>query len=270
LILFLVLLAIGLIAGLVAGLLGVGGGIIFTPVLYFLFSDAGVENPVLWTIGSGLFCTFVAAVGSAVRQYVQDNFFAVESLKLGLLGVAGIFAGKLIVESGYYDRTAFVIIFSLILLYAAYMMFRRGQDITAEKDREFGTMGIKEMGVTGGVGGFIAALAGVGGGGIMVPIMNLYYRQPFQKAVSVSSVGMTIFVAAGWIQIALTGSGTSGITEVTLGNVDFGASLPLSVGGLVGGYAGALLNHKIRRKVLQWFFALLAVGMASRLIWSVL
>jgi len=156
------------------------------------------------------------------------------------------------------------------LFYAAYMMFRRGQDITAERNRKFGTMGLKEMGVTGGVGGFIAALAGVGGGGIMVPIMNLYYRQPFQKAVSVSSVGMTIFVAAGWIQIALTGSDTSGITDFTLGNVDFGASLPLSVGGLVGGYTGALLNHKIRRKILQWFFALLALGMASRLIWSVL
>ena len=260
----LILLVIGLAAGILAGLMGIGGGIIFTPVLFFLFEAEGVQNPVIWTVASGLFCTFVAAFGSTVRQYVQ------EGIKLGALGAVGVFLGKLVITSPYYSRTEFVIFFSLMLLYAAFMMFRRGNDIDDEYKRKFAKLKLGETSVAGGLGGFVAALAGVGGGGIMVPIMNLFYKQPFRKAVSVSQLAMTIMVFTGWGQLAMEAGAISGITEFSVGYVDFGAALPLSVGGLIGGFGGAFLNHKINRKYLQWGFAALAVLMAGRLIYGIL
>ncbi|MTI87145.1 MAG: sulfite exporter TauE/SafE family protein [Balneolaceae bacterium] len=265
-----VLLLIGLAAGVIAGLLGIGGGIIFTPVLFFLFEKAGVENSVVWTIASGLFCTFIAAFGSTVRQKVQNHIFWGEGIRLGVLGAIGVFLGKQLLTSSYYERTEFVLFFSTMLLYVAYMMFKRGKDANNEEDRDFKQMGFKEAGVAGGIGGFVASLAGVGGGGIMVPIMNLVYKQPFRKTVSVSQLGMTIMVFSGWLQLALMDNTTTGLTEFTLGYVDFGAALPLSLGGLVGGFGGALLNHKIQRKYLQWGFALLAIAMAGRLVYSIL
>lgn len=265
-----ILLLIGLAAGLIAGLMGVGGGIIFTPVLYFLFESAGVENSVQWSVSSGLFCTFIAASSSTVRQAVQHHLFPKEGIRLGLLGALGITLGKFVLTSPYYSREEFVIFFSLVLFYAAYMMFQRGKDKGKEIDREYHDMGIKEMAVTGGAGGFIASLAGVGGGGIMVPIMNLFYKQPFRKTVSVSQLGMTVMLAIGVTQLAMSANATTGITEYSLGYVDFGAAGPLSVGGLIGGFAGALLNHRIKRKYLQWGFALLCIVMATRLIWSIL
>lgn len=265
-----ILLLIGLAAGVLAGLLGIGGGIIFTPVLFFLFEGAGVENPVLWTVASGLFCTFIAASGSAIRQYVQDNMFWSEGLLLGMMGAIGVFAGKQVITSEYYNRTEFVIFFSIMLLYVAYMMFGRGKDKNDEYDRDFKKLAAGQSFVTGGLGGFVAALAGVGGGGVMVPIMNLFYKQPFRKAVSVSQLAMTLMVTTGWMQLALEPGAVSGITDFTMGYVDFGAALPLSLGGLVGGFGGAFLNHKINRKYLQWGFAVLAIVMAGRLIWGIL
>ncbi len=267
---FELLLLIGLFAGVLAGLLGIGGGIIFTPVLYFLFDEQGVENPVLWTIGSGLFCTFVAAVGGTVRQYIQDNFYLKEGVFLGVLGMIGIFLGKQIITSPYYNREAFVIFFSCMLLYAAFMLFQRGRDKTDERSRTFSVIGFKTAFITGGIGGFVAALAGVGGGGIMVPMMNLFFKQPFKKSVSVSQLAMVIMVCSGWVQLAFLSPMDAGITTVTYGYVDFGASLPLSIGGLCGGFVGALWNQKINRTYLQWGFALLAFVMASRLIWSII
>lgn len=264
------LLIVGLMAGLLAGLMGIGGGIIFTPVLFFLFEAAGVENSVLWTVASGLFCTFVAASGSTIRQWMQQHLFVKEGLKLGLMGAIGVYAGKLVITSDYYDRREFVIFFSIMLLYAAFMMFRRGNDREDEYEREYVAMGFKETFLTGGFGGFVAALAGVGGGGIMVPLMNLFYKQPFRKAVSVSQLAMTLMVFTGWLQLALEPGAVSGITEYHIGYVDFGAALPLSIGGLIGGFGGALLNHQINRKYLQWGFAFLAVIMAARLIWGIL
>ncbi|MFV1883143.1 MAG: sulfite exporter TauE/SafE family protein [Balneola sp.] len=265
----LILLLIGLIAGLIAGLMGVGGGIIFTPVLFFLFEGAGVEQSVQWSVASGLFCTLIAAGSSTVRQYLQNNIFWEEGIKLGVLGALGITLGKLVLTSPYYSREEFVLFFSLILFYAAYMMFRRGRDKSKENDRNFTELKLPQLLVTGGLGGFIASLAGVGGGGIMVPIMNLFYKQPFRKAVSVSQLGMVILISVGVIQLALIDVSSSGLTEFTIGYVDFGAAGPLAIGGLIGGFGGAYLNHKINRKYLQWGFAMLAVVMASKLLWEV-
>lgn len=265
----LILLLIGILAGLIAGLMGVGGGIIFTPVLFFLFDHAGVQDPVIWTIGSGLFCTFIAASGSTIRQYVQKNMFWQEGVILGIMGAIGVYLGKLVVVSSYYREREFAIFFSLVLLYAGFMMFRRGSDVQKESEREYTSLGVKRSFMAGGIGGIVASLAGVGGGSVMTPIMNLVYKQPFRKAVSVSQLAMTIMIFTGWFQLALDDSALTGITEMTWGYVDFGAALPLSIGGLFGGFAGALLNHKINRKYLQWGFAVLAVIMAGRLMWDV-
>ncbi|MDZ7808113.1 MAG: sulfite exporter TauE/SafE family protein [Gracilimonas sp.] len=265
-----ILLVIGLGAGVLAGLLGIGGGIIFTPVLYFLFSGAGVEEPVIWTIASALFCTFIAASGSMVRQYMQKNVFLMEGLLLGLMGAIGIYVGKQILTSPYYKETEFVIFFSMMLIYVSWMMFRRGSDTSSEIKRDYEDMNLGSSFVTGGIGGFVASLAGVGGGGVMVPIMNLFYKQPFRKAVSISHLGMILMVTTGWLQLAFEPGAISGITDFNIGYVDFGAAFPLSIGGLVGGFGGAYLNLKVNRKWLQWGFGILAIAMAIRLIWSIL
>lgn len=264
-----ILLIIGTIAGLIAGLMGVGGGIIFTPVLFFLFDHAGVKDPVIWTIGSGLFCTFIAASGSTIRQYVQKNMFWREGIVLGLMGAIGVSIGKQLLTSKYYSEVEFVIFFSLVLLYAAFMMFKRGKDVQSESEREYRDLGVRKSFIAGGIGGIVAALAGVGGGSVMTPIMNLVYKQPFRKAVSISQLAMTIMIFTGWFQLAMAENSLSGITPYTLGFVDFGAALPLSIGGLFGGFTGAFLNHRINRKILQWGFAVLAVIMAGRLLWGV-
>ena len=264
-----ILLFIGLIAGLIAGLMGVGGGIIFTPVLFFLFEGTGVEKSVQWSVASGLFCTLIATGSSTIRQYVQHNIFWKEGIKLGMLGAIGIILGKWVLTSSYYNREQFVVFFSLILFYVAFMMLQKGRDVSKESERAFSDLKLAHLAVTGGVGGFVASLAGVGGGGVMVPIMNLIYKQPFRKAVSVSQLGMTILVFVGVVQFATLNVTSTGLTNYALGYIDFGVAFPLSIGGLIGGFGGAYFNHKINRKFLQWGFAVLAVVMASRLLINV-
>lgn len=249
--------------------MGVGGGIIFTPVLYFLFDHAGIENPVQWSVASGLFCTFVTSLTSTFRQLLNRNLYLKEGAILGLFGAVGISIGKLILTSGYYQRQQFAVFFSLVLFYAAFMMFRKGNSRTSELRPEESILGPKCAFITGGMGGFIASLAGVGGGGVMVPIMNIGFKIPFIKAVSISHLGMTLMIATALIQLAIISVESTAISPYTIGYIDLGTALPLSVGGLFGAYAGAYLNPKIPRRFLQWGFALLSVVMGSRLLLTV-
>lgn len=264
----LLLILVGIVGGLIAGSMGVGGGIIFTPVLYFLFDEAEVENAVQWSVASGLLCTFTAALSSTIRQGIRKNLYIKEGIFLGIFGAIGISGGKIILTSGFYQREQFAVLFSVVLFYAAYMMFKRGrnQKEDSANGQPFGTQGSL---VTGLVGGTIASLAGVGGGGVMVPMMNLIYKQPFKKAVSISHLGMTLMILAGLAQLAQIDVTESGLSPYHLGYIDVGAALPLAVGGLGGAYFGTILNHKIEPKFLQWGFALLATVMAFRLLWSV-
>lgn len=262
----LILLGLGILAGIIAGLFGLGGGILFTPILFIVFSEAGIDNPVVLTIGSSLFCTFVAAFASSIRQYQQKNFYWSEGIRIGLLGAAGVYLGKLVITSPYYSQQEFVIFFSLLLIYVAFMFYRRG----SQKEEKIVTwdkpLGWTESTVTGGLGGFVAALAGIGGGGVMVPLMNLLFKKEFAKAVSISSLAIVFISLSGWLQLGFAENSIETLTNYHWGYVDFGAALPLAAGGLLGGFLGALINLKIDRRYLQYAFSVLAVVMAVKLI----
>lgn len=265
----LVLWVLGVVAGVVAGLFGLGGGILFTPILFIVFSDAGIEDPVVLTIGSSLFCTFIAAFGSSIRQFQQQNFYWSEGITIGLMGAGGVFLGKLVITSPYYSQQEFVIFFSLLLLYVAYMFYRRGARGKKEIKTNDLPVTLGQSLVTGGFGGFVAALAGIGGGGVMVPLMNLLFKKEFSRSVSISSLAIVLISLSGWVQLGLAENEIGTLTEYYWGYVDFGAAFPLAVGGLIGGFLGALFNLKIDRRYLQYAFAVLAIVMAAQLIWEV-
>lgn len=262
----LILLLLGVVAGIVAGLFGLGGGILFTPILFIVFSDAGIENPVVLTIGSSLFCTFIAAFGSSVRQFQQKNFYWSEGITIGLMGAGGVYLGKLVITSTYYSQQEFVIFFSLLLLYVAYMFYRRGARNQKEIEQNDTVVTWPQSIVTGGLGGFVAALAGIGGGGVMVPLLNLIFKKSFARSVSISSLAIVLISLSGWVQLGLAESRIGTLTEFYWGYIDFGAAFPLAVGGLVGGFVGAFFNLKINRRYLQYAFSVLAIAMAVKLI----
>lgn len=264
-----ILLILGIVAGIVAGLFGLGGGLLFTPILFVVFSNAGIQDPVVLAIGTSLVCIFVTASGSSIRQYKQDNFYWKEGLKVGILGAIGVTLGKLVITSPYYNKQEFVIAFSLLLLYVAFMFYRRGSQQASTLTVDEQAVSWNQSLVTGGLGGFVAALVGIGGGGVMVPLMNLFYKKDFAKSVSISSFAIVLISFSGWMQLAFSATGVDTLTQFHLGYVDFGAAFPLATGGLFGGFLGALLNLKINRRYLQYAFSVLAIIMAAKMIMEV-
>lgn len=222
----LVLLAVGLMAGVLAGMLGIGGGLIFTPVLYWIFSAQGVERPELWAIATSLFCTFTASAGGSLRHQLRESIHVREGLYAGLFGAAGTWVGKWISGADWYGGWVFEGLISGLLAYSIWRVIRtllhgRAVDPVLYEDRRLQK---RELGLTGIGGGFIATLAGIGGGLLMVPVLHAGFRQTYRKSVSVSELAIVIISLAGFLQLWTY--------------VDVVRALPLMAGAFTGAFLG--------------------------------
>lgn len=260
-----ILLALGLLAGVIAGLFGVGGGVFFTPILFYIFSGQGVESPVVWTIGTSLFCTFTASFSSSIQQIRGKNYYGKEGLKVGLLGACGVYGGKWVATSPAYTEILFVSFFSFVLVVVAILFYRRGRGAASFPDSGR-PVHLGKAGVTGGLGGFVAALAGVGGGVVMVPVLNLGYRVGMKRAVSISSFAIVIISLSGWLQFAFFSQSGPALTSLSLGSVDIGTALPLVLGSLAGGYFGVRINHSLQESRVQVAYSILVILIAILMI----
>lgn len=255
------LILMGVVAGAAAGLFGIGGGLLFTPVLFYLFQTLGLEQPATWAIATSLFCTFSASLSSTIQQRKQKNLYWREGLWVGFAGSIAVFAGKSVVLSAWFSSRLFAGYFILLLIWVAVLFIRRsGAEYQTPAGRNQSRVG--HFTVAGGAGGFIAALAGVGGGIVMVPIMNLMFQIPVRKAVSISSLAIVFISLSGWLQYALLTDAPPGASSVTLGYVDFGTALPLIAGAFIGGFAGVRLGKFVNQRLLYLLFALLITVIA--------
>lgn len=266
--LFLILVLGGIVAGILAGLFGIGGGILFTPILFLVFTSAGIENATPWTIATSLFCTFIASISSSIQQRNERNFYWKEGVLVGLFGSIGVYLGKITVTSPYYTQDVFVSFFSILLLIVAILFYRRSRsDLMMQITNN--SFGITRAGFAGVFGGIIAALAGVGGGIVLVPIMNLVYKLKLSKAVSISSLAIVLISLSGWLQFALLSGVHQGLTAYTLGYVDFGSGLPLIIGAFGGGFLGVRIGHVLDQKIIQICFSILILIIAAMMISSI-
>src|SRR5690606_9837691 len=82
----------GLAAGFLAGLVGVGGGIVFAPVLFFYFEHIGIAPEIIaqLTLGSSLFCVLIATLAGATFHYRNQAVDMRVAITVGILSSIAI------------------------------------------------------------------------------------------------------------------------------------------------------------------------------------
>lgn len=304
-------LVFGLVAGLIAGWLGIGGGILFTPLFFFLYGQKGLADPVAWAIGSSLLCTFSASLSSTVQQVRSRNLYLREGIALGLFGMAGVWVGKQITFSEFYSEGVFVTFFALLLALVSLSFFLRPEGSGVKDDAviddadidaavsdgqaaEGGSVNgqatasrqahvplkqiLRTFSLTGLIGGFLAALAGIGGGVAMVPMMNLGFGIRLPKAVSISSLSIVLISLSGWVQFAIAGDSSvvQGLVDAgvvsswTIGYIDLQSVLPVALAAWTGGMFGVKLGRRVSESSTAVGFAVLtsiiAISMVLRIL----
>ena len=98
--------------------------------------------------------------------------------------------------------------------------------------------------VLGGIVGILAAIMGVGGGFIIIPMMVYLLRMPMHKA-----VGTSLF------QILFTSAGVTFLQATTNHTVDLMLALLLAAGSTIGAQIGARVGRLLRGDQLKILLA---------------
>lgn len=252
------LLAVSVLAGLLGALFGIGGGIIFIPVLTIGFGLSATEAAAVSLVG------IVATSAGSGAYYAEKK---VANVRLGLLLEVGTTLGAIVgaFVAVMIEDWILMVVFSVFLLINAYRMVRsRGRDCgSAEGEHEFWFTDMKsgeQIGydVSHKVGGTIACIAagayssmtGVGGGVIKVPIMNAYMGVPLKAATATSSymIGITAFSGA--------------IIYLLSGQILLEYAAYVAIGAYIGMFAGTHISKYFDTASLKKYFAIVLVASA--------
>jgi len=243
------LFAIGVAASIFGSIVGLGGGFVIIPVLRIVF---GV--PPAQVAGTSLLMV-LANTGASTFGYVRDR---VVDLRLALpftLGavpgsIIGVFAVKRFTPSG------FDVAYGVVLFVLAVLVVRR-RSITSRAAGERTFAHDPRVGVVAGFGiGFFSSLFGIGGGVVLIPLLLIAARMPPHIVTATSAFVITTTAPVGVLTHALSG------------DVDWPFSLPLVLGGLVGGSIGPVIQKRVSSPTLITLLAAAliaaALGLALR------
>ncbi len=254
--LFLVV-AVGALVGFLSGLVGVGGGFLLTPILMMI----GVPPTLAAASGT---CALVGTSTSATAVHFRlgNVYLRLGSILLlgGLSGAAiGVRVIKLLREMGNADFTitvtyvvvlgsvgSFMFLESLQSLRSGMMTHKpsnpvrqgsllRKLPLQMNFPRSNVTHSVFVPFALCAVVGVLAAVMGVGGGFIMVPMIVYLLRMPMHVA-----VGTDLF------QILFTCAGVTLMQAITNHTVDVVLALMVALGSTIGAQVGARIGRLLR------------------------
>ena len=178
----------GAFAGILAGLLGVGGGIVIVPVLYFVLQAAGVSpaTAMLVATATSLLTIVPTSISSIRAHHKRGNVDWLLVKRWWPFMLIGVVLGSTFALHA--KGTAASMVFGVVaLLVAINMLFRAKASPIAQQ-----LPSMKGQGLMAGFIGFFSVIMGVGGGTVGVPLLTACNYSPHRAVGTASVFGMLI------------------------------------------------------------------------------
>jgi len=273
-------IGLGLAVGLLSGLFGVGGGFLMTPLLIMMGIPSTVaaatdSNQIVAASTSGTYAHWkVGNVDFKMGLYLlAGGFFG------GLLGVEGIKILRAMGNADFVIKITYVLMLGTV---GTYMFIESLQSMRkkhvdsapATKDGKVAAF-LKSLplqtefvksGVThsilvplflGCFVGILAAIMGVGGGFLMVPIMFYILRMP-----------MHVIVGTSLFQILFTCIEVTFLQSYTNHTVDFTLAVLLLLGSTIGAQVGAVFGRKLKGEQLKILLAVIVLVVTVKIVFE--
>ena len=248
------------VAGFMAGLLGVGGGIIMVPALYYAFTvlDFDIVTRMHLSVGTSLAIIIPTSIISTKTHMEYDavDFKMVKSF--GIYILIGVILGTFLAVN---LKTPMLVLFFSIFAFMVGLFFIFLREKLVENPKKISEI-IKN--ISGILIGFISVPLGIGGGSLMVPFMRTFGYDIRKSIGTAAAVGFLIAV-----------SGT--VTMITGGKIINNINAPYSFGYInLLGFAvfvpvtmvmarlGAKAVYKIDKKILSKIFGIFLLIVSTR------
>ncbi|MBL8807869.1 MAG: sulfite exporter TauE/SafE family protein [Rhodospirillales bacterium] len=256
--------ATGAVAGLLAGLLGVGGGIVVVPSLFFVLGYAGVDASVRMQVAVATSLativptSIISARAHRQRGSVDDGLlrgWVPAALAGAVLGTAFAASVKGPVLAAIFGTIALVVAFQMVA-------FPKGLSLRSELPGPAGSRAMAFL-----IGGF-SSIMGIGGGTLAVPTLSLF-SYPIRLAVgTASALGLYIAIPAT-VGMAIGGWTAKGLPPFSVGYVNLVACAVLLPTMLLCVKAGARIAHTISQPALRRVFGIVLAVVGLRMLSSV-
>jgi len=248
-----ILLLSGILGGLIAGLLGLGGGIFYILILPYVISYYGVpnDNASVYIVANSLFGIAFASLTSLLSEYKYLKQYLIESLFLAIPAVIiSLLTTRYVVQSDWFSIEVFnTLVICLMIFILIQLQIKRNAETNDKKLRFI------PASITGSLAGAISALSGLGGGIIIIPLLQLKFKQKIRKAKLISLV--VIFLSSGFISLENLLSIAKPINSIQYqwGYILPALVIPLIIGVFIGSPLGVKLSYKLNEKYLNLFFS---------------
>ena len=258
---------IGTLSGFFAGLLGIGGGVMLTPVLVVAYAGQGFDPAVLvqMAIATTMAIMCMGAAGGALTHARAGAI----DWSIGALLVPAVAAGAFLGAQAAPSLPGEGILAVLLafLLWQAFSVLRPQRPNVPAGPGKRVRLAAGWVIALGAVIGAAGAVIGIGGGIILVPLL-VQAGLRIKRAIGTSSFNTfwLSFAGAGGYLLPLN-SVADLVPELTVGLVYLPALGAAGAAALIGAVGGARLAHVLPGAVLRKVFSVLLVLIALRLMW---
>jgi len=249
------------VAGFMAGLLGVGGGIIMVPALYYAFTvlDYDIITRMHLSVGTSLAIIIPTSIIST-KTHMEHNAVDFKMVKsFGVFILIGVILGTFLAVN---LRTPQLVLFFSIFAFIVGLFFIFLREALVENPKKISDI-IKN--ISGVVIGFISIPLGIGGGSLMVPFMRTFGYDIRKSIGTAAAIGFLISVS-GATTMVIGGEIINNVkTPFSVGYINLLGFLVFVPVTMIMARIGAKMVYKIDKKLLSKIFGtfLLIVSVRS-------
>jgi uncharacterized membrane protein YfcA len=255
-------LALGLVGGFAAGLLGIGGGMLYVPLLTWLFEAQGFASNTMLHLALGTSLTIIifTSISSLRSHHAKGNvdWSIVRGITPGIV-MGGLIGGVL---AKHLSTSTLATLFAVFVSYSALQMF-----LNAKPKPSRALPGVAGLFGVGTAISTLSQLVGAGGGFLSVPFMT-WCNVSMHRAVGTSAaIGLPIAIV-GSIGFFLTGHDVSGLPAGSVGFIYLPALVAVLLPSVLMAPVGASLASRLPVATLKRVFACFLLVLALKMLQS--
>ena len=247
----------GILVGILSAMFGIGGGIVMVPLIHLVFGQ-----PAALASGTSLFAILPTSISGMVARLHDGTIRFPVGIAAGLAGACLSPLGAIAATDlpGAYAMA----LTAVFILFTAYNMFKRvwktrpaapalaeapapAPSRRAALQDAAGPKLYAAAVLLGAVVGFLSGYLGLGGGFLIVPLLQAVFGFTMKQATGTSLVAVAILAVPSFI------------THAILGNILWVVGLLLIAGSLVGTRAGAWVIKRVNDRLLTGLFGVVLV-----------